>query len=130
MFRLTLSLVFVCALCGLSPAGAAEPQEVKAGVVDVRLTEYAIEMPHTLAAGPTTFTVHNEGRKNHSFKVEGPGLTELLEKSVSPGATGQLRVTLQPGEYKVYCPIGSHSVKGMTTTLVVTAPAAHQGGAA
>ena len=29
--------------------------------------------------------------------------------------------TLQPGEYKVYCPIGSHSVKGMSVKLVVTA---------
>jgi len=35
-----------------------------------------------------------------------------------------LTITLKAGEYKVYCPIGSHEVKGMTRKLTVTAPAA------
>jgi len=78
-------------------------------------------MPKTLPPGPTTFLVRNEGQKNHSFRIEGPGIEEMLATSVKPHATGSLQVTLQPGEYKVYCPMGSHAAKGMTTTLVVTA---------
>jgi hypothetical protein len=98
-------------------AGASTP----AGTVEVRLSEYAIEMPQTLPAGPTTFVVHNMGGKVHSFKIEGPGISELLDKPVPPKQTGSLQVTLQPGDYKVYCPVGSHEAKGMTKKLVVTA---------
>lgn len=87
--------------------------------VEVRLTEYAIDMPHTLPPGPTTFVLHNEGHKSHSFKLEGPGIADMTPVIVKPNRTGTAEVTLQPGEYKVWCPIGSHSAKGMTMTLTV-----------
>lgn len=106
---LCLSLVFLAL-----PACAASG-------VEVRLTEYAIDMPHTLPAGPTTFVLHNEGHKGHSFKLEGPGLADMTPVIVKPNKTGTAEVTLQPGEYKVWCPIGSHSAKGMTMTLTVRA---------
>jgi len=108
---------------GLTAAIGSEPPQgdKTAATVEVRLSEYAIAMPHSLAAGPTTFLVHNEGRKHHSFKIVGPGIDEMLSTSVRPHKTGTLQVTLQPGEYKVSCPIGSHSAKGMMMTLVVTA---------
>lgn len=107
-------------LLGLTLAmGAENPQAEKAAPVEVRLSEYAIAIPQTLPPGPTTFLVRNEGQKSHSFKIEGPGIDNGLETILRPHATGTLQVTLQPGEYKVYCPIGSHAIKGMTTTLVV-----------
>jgi uncharacterized cupredoxin-like copper-binding protein len=105
-------------------ARSEEPQGDKAkaaGTVEVRLTEYAVEMPATLPAGPTTFLVHNKGVKRHSFKIQGPGIDTMLEAVVPQKKTGKLEVTLQPGEYKVYCPIGNHSAKGMTMKLLVTA---------
>jgi len=114
----------VVLLCGLTAATAAEepPGGKAAATVEVHLTEYAIAMPQTLPAGPTTFVVHNDGNgKVHSFKIEGPGVDELLATPVQPRQTGQLTVTLQAGEYKVYCPVGSHAMKGMTAKLVVTA---------
>ena len=40
--------------------------------VDVRLTEYKIEMPTTLAAGRTTFNITNEGKEKHTFEIKGP----------------------------------------------------------
>jgi uncharacterized cupredoxin-like copper-binding protein len=99
-----------------------EPESGKAAAtVEVRLSEYAIGMPGTLPAGPTVFLVHNEGKKVHSFKIEGPGIDQLLSAPVDPKATGTLTVALQAGEYKIYCPISSHAAKGMTTKLVVTA---------
>ncbi|MES1211657.1 MAG: cupredoxin domain-containing protein, partial [Acidobacteriota bacterium] len=97
-FLLLLSLF---SLCLAAAAEAADP-------VEVRLSEYAIEMPHTLPAGPTTFLVRNEGKNTHSFKIEGPGIAQMLETPVRPRKTGSLQVTLQPGDYKVYCPVGSH----------------------
>jgi uncharacterized cupredoxin-like copper-binding protein len=118
-----LSLLLPTLLLGLAAAGgAAEPQgDRAAGTVDVHLSEYAIQMPQTLPAGPTTFVVHNDGKKFHSFRIEGPGFSEILAKPVEPQMTESLQVTLQPGEYKVYCPVGSHEIKGMKTTLKVTA---------
>jgi uncharacterized cupredoxin-like copper-binding protein len=117
------SLLLPILLLGLTAAsGSAEPQTDKAaGTVDVHLSEYAVQMPQTLPAGPTTFVVHNDGKKVHSFRIEGPGLSEILAKPVEPQMTESLQVTLQPGEYKVYCPVGSHENKGMKTTLKVTA---------
>jgi uncharacterized cupredoxin-like copper-binding protein len=116
-----LILLLPILLFGLLPASAAEDKT--AGTVDVHLSEYAIKMPDTLPAGPTTFVVHNDGNKVHSFRIEGPGLSSdtILAKPVPPQETENLQVTLQPGEYKVYCPVGSHEVKGMKMTLKVTA---------
>ncbi len=122
-WRYAFCLLVPILLFGLTAAiGSEEPQGEKAAApVEVRLSEYAIEMPQTLVAGPTTFLVRNEGKKIHSFKIQGPGVDELLAKPVPPQANGTLQVTLQPGEYKVYCPVGSHELKGMTRKLLVTA---------
>ena len=87
--------------------------------VEVTLDEYTIEMPQALPPGPTTFLVTNNGQKSHSFKIQGPGIDATLEAVVRPKATGTLEVTLQPGEYEIVCPIGSHAAKGMTRKLVV-----------
>jgi uncharacterized cupredoxin-like copper-binding protein len=112
-----LSLAFLLS-AGIAWAQAGTPP---AATVEVHLSEYSIEMPQTLAAGATTFAVHNDGGKTHSFKIEGPGTDEILSTPVPPKSTENLTVTLQPGDYKVYCPIGSHEAKGMTRKLTVTA---------
>jgi uncharacterized cupredoxin-like copper-binding protein len=113
-------------LLGIGPAFAADPPAAeKPAMVDVHLKEYAIQIPETLPAGPTTFAVHNDGTKKHSFKIEGPGIEEIITMPLAPQETASLTVTLKPGDYKVYCPIGSHEVKGMARKLVVTAPPGH-----
>jgi uncharacterized cupredoxin-like copper-binding protein len=125
-WRCTFHLLIPIFLLGLAIAAGSEPAQgdtqgdKTAGTVDVRLSEYAIEMPQTLPPGPTSFLLHNLGHKTHSFKLEGPGITDMSPTLVRPGETGTVQVKLQAGEYKVYCPIGNHSAKGMTTTLVVS----------
>jgi uncharacterized cupredoxin-like copper-binding protein len=126
IWRRVLSLLVPVVLLGLTAALAADPPAAEKGAtVEVHLREYAIQMPETLPAGPTTFVVHNDGQKHHSFKLEGPGSEGIVEKPIPAGETGSLTITLKAGEYKVYCPIGSHEVKGMTRKLVVTAPPGH-----
>jgi uncharacterized cupredoxin-like copper-binding protein len=119
------ALLLLLGLTALSAAFAAEDPKTDpgAGKVTVRLSEYKVDLPATLPAGPTTFLVRNVGEKTHSFKIEGPGITTdtLLAKPVPPDSTAELQVTLVPGEYKVYCPIGSHEGKGMVRKLTVTA---------
>jgi uncharacterized cupredoxin-like copper-binding protein len=125
---LLVPCLFAGTMAARAQAGpAGEPGEKKEGTVEVRLSEYSIAMPKTLPAGPTTFVLHNEGHKNHSFRIEGPGFSEMVAAPVPPQATGQLQVTLKPGKYKVYCPIGSHEIKGMTLALEVTPKAAAGG---
>ena len=102
----------------LGPALFAAPAP---GTVEVRLTEYAIEIPASLPAGTTTFVIHNEGKKSHSFGIEGEGMHEMLPSPLRPGKSGNLQVTLKPGKYKIRCPIGSHEAKGMAAALTVTA---------
>lgn len=116
-----LAAVASCLLVLLSLAVAFAAHAADTAQVEVRLTEYAIEMPSTLPPGPTTFALHNQGHKSHSFKLEGPGLQDMTPVIVKAGKADTAQVTLQPGEYKVYCPIGSHSAKGMTMTLTVKA---------
>ena len=111
----SLSLLLLALLFGLTAAA----DEEKAEKVEVVLDEYTIEMPHTLPPGPTTFVLRNTGQKSHSFKIQGPGIDVTLEAVVRPKATQSLQVTLQPGEYDIICPLGSHAAKGMTMKLVV-----------
>jgi uncharacterized cupredoxin-like copper-binding protein len=119
MKRFALYVLAPVLLFSLTAAIRAEDKAVN--VVEVQLSEYKIDMPETLPAGPTNFILHNEGGKSHSFKIEGPGLDGPFSSPIPPHTKGALQVTLQAGEYKVTCPIGSHSMKGMTKTLTVTA---------
>jgi uncharacterized cupredoxin-like copper-binding protein len=123
MNRFSLYLLAPVFLFGLTAAiRAEEPKEEKAvSVVEVHLTEYKIDMPETLPAGPTNFIVLNEGGKTHSFKIQGPGINALMSAPIPPHTKGSLQADLQAGEYQVYCPVGSHASKGMTKQLVVTA---------
>jgi|SRR5262245_674324 len=92
--------------------------------VTVTLTEWKIEMPTSLQAGPTTFRITNSGKETHNLKIQGQGLEKALSKNLKPGETAELQVDLKPGTYKVYCPVGagptSHDSKGMAFQLVVT----------
>jgi len=90
------------------------------GTIDVKLSEYRIDMPTTIAAGPTTFKVANLGKHDHSFKIKGKGLERELAKKLDEGQSAELTVDLKPGTYTVTCPVGSHDDHGMKLTLVVT----------
>src|SRR2546422_4355952 len=90
-------------------------------VVSAKLSEWKVELSEaTIAAGPVTFTVTNAGSIPHAFEVEGAGVereTELIQ----PGSTATLTLTLKPGTYEAYCPVGedSHKKLGMETHLNV-----------
>jgi plastocyanin len=104
------------------PGGTLRPP----AAVVVRLSEWSVELSSaTVAAGPVTFAVSNSGTIPHAFEVEGRGV-ERETAQIAPGERGTLSVTLRPGRYTVYCPVGgdSHKKLGMVATLVVTGGAA------
>lgn len=99
---------------------AGTPTTAVEDAVEVSLTEFAIEMPTELPAGPTTFEITNVGTGEHNFEVEGQGIEEELPQNLAPGTSGTLTVDLAPGTYEVYCPVGNHEDMGMRLELTVT----------
>jgi hypothetical protein len=89
--------------------------------VSAELSEWKVELSRTtITAGVVTFTVINAGSIPHAFEVEGQGV-ERETDIIQPGAKATLRLTLKPGTYEVYCPVGgdSHKHLGMATRLSV-----------
>jgi plastocyanin len=104
------------ALTGARPASADQVgSEVTAEEDDhsVTLSE------RSLAAGTHTFVVRNTGSAPHSLTIEGPGGVDSTSDTVQRGRSTTLTVTLSPGEYEVFCPIGDDRAMGMVTTLTV-----------
>lgn len=99
---------------------SAEVDWSRADTVNVRLTEYRIQMPRRLPAGPTVFRVHNAGAMEHNFSVEGRNVSESFGLDLPQGRTRGLRVVLHPGHYKVYCPVEDHVFEGMLVGLEAT----------
>ncbi|MDQ3549361.1 MAG: cupredoxin domain-containing protein [Chloroflexota bacterium] len=97
---------------GTTPAASAQ-------TIDVTLTEFQIEMPSTIQAGPVSFVVTNEGNGTHNFEIEGEGIEAVLEANLAGGETQTLEVDLQPGTYTIICPVGNHEEQGMTTEVTV-----------
>jgi plastocyanin len=82
-------------------------------------TEFALDPANpTVAAGEVTITAVNDGATVHNLEVEGNGVEEITD-DLDPGQSGELMLDLQPGEYEIYCAIGSHAAQGMEGTLTV-----------
>jgi plastocyanin len=98
---------------------AAADSAAAGAPVEVSLREFAIDMPNSLPAGPTTFKVTNVGTIDHSFEIEGQGIEQQLEHHLKPGETMTLQVDLEPGKYEVYCPVDGHKEQGMDRDVTV-----------
>src|SRR5947208_9128538 len=109
-------------LAAVAFAGApAHRAPADRAAVSAKLSEWKVELSkRTIAAGTVTFTVANVGSIPHGFEVEGQGI-EQETAVIQPGASGTLTLTLKPGTYEVYCPVGqdSHKKLGMETDLKV-----------
>jgi plastocyanin len=124
VIRNLAGLALAGTLVAAIPAPRSNPAPVSA-----RLSEWTIQLSETtVPAGPVTFTVTNSGSIPHAFEVEGQG-TERETPLIQPGASATLMLTLEPGTYEVYCPVGenSHKKLGMETHLKVVGAAGSSG---
>lgn len=108
-----------------SPAPAAAPTDTgqAARTVHVVLNEWRVSPSETtLAPGPVTFHVMNEGQNQHALEVQ-RGSDEWATGNIPAGGTGTVTVNLTPGTYTLYCPIvdsrGNHRQMGMQATITV-----------
>jgi uncharacterized cupredoxin-like copper-binding protein len=77
-------------------------------------------MPTKLPAGRAVFQIANTGTHDHNIEITGPGVNATLPHNLKGGESSELVATLQPGTYKVSCPVGPHSMLGMRLELTVT----------
>jgi hypothetical protein len=99
-----------------STARAATPD-----TATVTLSEWKVEVePSELKPGPIVFKVRNAGKVSHALEVEGKGIEKQIA-TLPHDASGELRLTLAPGKYEAYCPVGrgSHKMLGMVTSFSV-----------
>src|SRR5437867_6315861 len=109
-------LLAAAALVGAPHRAPGDPVAVSA-----KLSEWKVELSErSVAAGSVTFTVENVGSIPHAFEIEGQGI-EQETAVIQPGSSATLTLTLEPGTYEVYCPVGedSHKKLGMNTRLTV-----------
>ena len=103
-----------------SEAPAESPAEA-GGTMTVTGVDFDFELDSTeLAAGDYEFEFLNEGGASHALVVERDG-EDVAESEVIPGGeTSTFEVTLEPGEYVFYCPVGNHRGMGMEVPVTVT----------
>jgi uncharacterized cupredoxin-like copper-binding protein len=93
---------------------AAKPQTK----VSVSETEFKITTDLTsFKAGQITFVAKNDGKIPHDLAVKG---TSDKTNEIPPGGTAELKVTLKPGKYELYCTLPGHEQAGMKLTITVS----------
>jgi len=103
--------------------GTTTYTKTAAGInVQVFLDEYKIHMPTAIPPGDITFNIKNTGGHRHNFEINGHGVDAKLGRDLEGGQSADLHVRLEPGTYKVTCPVGPHATMGMRLELTVTAP--------
>ena len=80
------------------------------------LSEFAIEGPGEIPAGPTVLQVTNNGSTAHNLAVDGGPTTPDLAAGDSASLDAG---DLAPGSYVIFCSIAGHREAGMETTLNV-----------
>jgi uncharacterized cupredoxin-like copper-binding protein len=75
----------------------------------------------TAKAGTVTLKLANPGSDAlpHAVAIEGQGVARS-SAVVQPGGTSTVTITLKPGKYTFYCPVGSHRANGMQGQLTVS----------
>jgi uncharacterized cupredoxin-like copper-binding protein len=84
-------------------------------------TEFAFAVSATeLSPGSYVLELRNEGQLGHDLAIEGPGVDEEKTPVIDPGATADLEVELESGDYELWCTVPGHRDAGMEAELTVS----------
>jgi uncharacterized cupredoxin-like copper-binding protein len=109
-----------------SPAPPASSPTAAAAATKVTVdeTEFKISLSQsTFSPGTYEFAVANSGKFPHNLVINGPGVDKQKIPAGSPLTAGQstaTTVTLQAGQYELYCGVPGHKDKGMDLTIQVS----------
>jgi plastocyanin len=117
--------ILLLVVAGCSPAEETESEvqeavEEPVEVIEVNETEFSLDPTEITLERPGTYVFRavNSGNAVHSLEIEGGGIEEETE-NIQPGESTELEVNLDPGTYKLYCPVGNHEERGMVGTVTV-----------
>ena len=104
---------------GPTPADAASTKTVKLSADasgKLKFNKSKITVTH----GKVTLVMKNPSGsgKPHAVAVEGKGI-DKDGKTVQPGGTSKVTVTLKKGTYEFYCPVDGHEAAGMEGKISV-----------
>lgn len=103
-----------------APTATATP--TAAGTtVTAALTDFEVGLSRSsFTAGPYTFIAEQRGQSPHALAIKGPGVDDLATPTIQAGGDSErLAVTLQPGTYELWCPVGNHRAQGMVVMITV-----------
>jgi plastocyanin len=104
-----------------STGTAGSSSNTAATAITATEKDFSIDLDNTtVAAGNYTITVANDGRATHDLVVEKDGKDVAKSGSISPGGSGTVTVSLQPGDYVFYCSVGNHRAMGMEVSVTVS----------
>ncbi|GIG53866.1 plastocyanin/azurin family copper-binding protein [Demequina activiva] len=119
------ALLLSLALSACSSSGGDEPSPDSGGdgadsgtPVAVSGFEFGYDLDAPTAAGTYTFELTNDGAMQHDLVIEG-GEASGSTAVIAPGDTDSFTVTLEPGEYTLYCSVAGHRSQGMEVTFTV-----------
>ena len=94
------------------------PAKPAATKVPVSETEFKIVAGSTdFKAGEITFEAKNDGKIPHDLAIKG---TSDKTRLIPPGGSAELKVTLKPGKYELYCTVPGHEAAGMRLNITVS----------
>jgi uncharacterized cupredoxin-like copper-binding protein len=104
-----------------SQAMMLSPGVVHAGPVLFKVKNDSTNLVHEFLVvktdlGPGAFPMKENGAKVDEDKLK--GIRELGD--LTPGTSGQLKMTLKPGRYVLFCNQPGHFTAGMVASLTVT----------
>lgn len=150
--RLAIFAMATIGVLGLAACGGSESEDPPdASLLSVSGTEYSFDAADTVAAGPTTLRLSNDGEEDHELHLmrlnDGVAIHQFLQAlhqdgldkalqlgstvghlaTIGPGQTADASVDLPEGEYALLCQVTSpddsvaHALKGMVKPLTATA---------
>jgi plastocyanin len=120
LFKARLLTLLGAAALFVACREAAAPAVVRDGSVSVEMRDYRFQ-PQAIrtSADRVRIEVVNRGRLPHALRLRLRGQERLSIPTVLPGRRAVASARLEPGSYRMVCPIGNHEELGMYGVLVV-----------
>jgi glucose/arabinose dehydrogenase len=97
------------------PAGTrAEDRDVNVSLNEWKLQPSRSRVP----SGQISFLAEDTGQTQHALRLVGQGI-DVRTDAFGPGDSSRLQLQLQPGQYRLVCPIPGHEQQGMSATFTV-----------